>query len=442
MGSEMCIRDRYYTDEALEACVKLTDRYITDRNFPDKAIDALDEAGSRVHLTNVNVPKEIEEQEKLIEEAKNKKNEAVKSQNFELAASFRDKEKELSIQLDEMKKEWEANLKENRQTVDAEEIANVISMMSGIPVQRMAQAEGIKLAGMKEDLQAKVIAQDTAIEKLVKAILRSRVGLKDPNKPIGTFMFLGPTGVGKTHLAKELAKYMFGSADALIRIDMSEYMEKHTVSRLIGAPPGYVGYDEGGQLTEAVRRHPYSVILLDEIEKAHADVFNVLLQVLDDGRLTDGQGRNVDFKNTLIIMTSNLGSAEIMKKQGQISREDIQSMLMQFFRPEFLNRVDDIVVFKALEKEQINDIVKMILKELGERLEKQLDLTLVCSDEAVAYLADTGFDPAFGARPLKRLIVHTVENLLGRKIVSGEIKSGETVRVVLKNGVIDIEQVS
>ena len=432
----------YYTDEALEACVKLTDRYITDRNFPDKAIDALDEAGSRVHLTNVNVPKEIEEQEKLIEEAKNKKNEAVKSQNFELAASFRDKEKELSIQLDEMKKEWEANLKENRQTVDAEEIANVISMMSGIPVQRMAQAEGIKLAGMKEDLQAKVIAQDTAIEKLVKAILRSRVGLKDPNKPIGTFMFLGPTGVGKTHLAKELAKYMFGSADALIRIDMSEYMEKHTVSRLIGAPPGYVGYDEGGQLTEAVRRHPYSVILLDEIEKAHADVFNVLLQVLDDGRLTDGQGRNVDFKNTLIIMTSNLGSAEIMKKQGQISREDIQSMLMQFFRPEFLNRVDDIVVFKALEKEQINDIVKMILKELGERLEKQLDLTLVCSDEAVAYLADTGFDPAFGARPLKRLIVHTVENLLGRKIVSGEIKSGETVRVVLKNGVIDIEQVS
>ena len=294
-------------------------------------------------------------------------------------------------------------MKENRQTVDAEEIANVISMMSGIPVQRMAQAEGIKLAGMKEDLQAKVIAQDTAIEKLVKAILRSRVGLKDPNKPIGTFMFLGPTGVGKTHLAKELAKYMFGSADALIRIDMSEYMEKHTVSRLIGAPPGYVGYDEGGQLTEAVRRHPYSVILLDEIEKAHADVFNVLLQVLDDGRLTDGQGRNVDFKNTLIIMTSNLGSAEIMKKQGQISREDIQSMLMQFFRPEFLNRVDDIVVFKALEKEQINDIVKMILKELGERLEKQLDLTLVCSDEAVAYLADTGFRPRFWCPSFKTL---------------------------------------
>ena len=275
-----------------------------------------------------------------------------------------------------------------------------------------------------------------------EAVVRARAGIKDPDRPIGSFIFLGPTGVGKTELAKALAEILFDDERNMIRIDMSEYMEKHTVSRLIGAPPGYVGYDEGGQLTEAVRRHPYSVILLDEIEKAHADVFNVLLQVLDDGRLTDGQGRNVDFKNTLIIMTSNLGSAEIMKKQGQISREDIQSMLMQFFRPEFLNRVDDIVVFKALEKEQINDIVKMILKELGERLEKQLDLTLVCSDEAVAYLADTGFDPAFGARPLKRLIVHTVENLLGRKIVSGEIKSGETVRVVLKNGVIDIEQVS
>ena len=443
------IKDKYedhhnvnYTDAALEACVKLTDRYITDRNFPDKAIDALDEAGSRVHLTNITAPKEIEEQEKLIDEMKSLKNEAVRLQNFELAASYRDKEKEYTNQLDTLKEEWEKSLKENRETVDDEQIAEVVSMMSGVPVQRMAQAEGMKLLGMKDDLLSKVIGQDKAIATLVKAIQRSRVGLKDPNKPIGTFMFLGPTGVGKTHLAKELAKLMFGSADALIRIDMSEYMEKHTVSRLIGAPPGYVGYDEGGQLTEAVRRHPYSVILLDEIEKAHADVFNVLLQVLDDGRLTDGQGRNVDFKNTLIIMTSNLGSAEIMKKQGQISREDIQSMLMQFFRPEFLNRVDDIVVFKALEKEQINDIVKMILKELGERLEKQLDLTLVCSDEAVAYLADTGFDPAFGARPLKRLIVHTVENLLGRKIVSGEIKSGETVRVVLKNGVIDIEQVS
>ena len=288
------IKDKYedhhnvnYTDAALEACVKLTDRYITDRNFPDKAIDALDEAGSRVHLTNVSVPKEIEDQEKLIEEAKNNKNEAVKSQNFELAASFRDKEKELAVQLDVMKKDWEERLKDNRETVDEEEIANVVSMMSGIPVQRMAQAEGIKLAGMKEDLQSKVIAQDDAIKKLVKAILRSRVGLKDPNKPIGTFMFLGPTGVGKTHLAKELAKYMFGSSDALIRIDMSEFMEKFTVSRLVGAPPGYVGYEEGGQLTEKVRRKPYSIVLLDEIEKAHPDVFNLLLQVMDEGRLTD-----------------------------------------------------------------------------------------------------------------------------------------------------------
>ena len=312
------IKDKYedhhnvnYTDAALEACVKLTDRYITDRNFPDKAIDALDEAGSRVHLTNVSVPKEIEDQEKLIEEAKNKKNDAVKSQNFELAASFRDKEKELTTQLDVMKKEWEERLKDNRETVDAEEIANVVSMMSGIPVQRMAQAEGIKLAGMKEDLQSKVIAQDAAIEKLVRAILRSRVGLKDPNKPIGTFMFLGPTGVGKTHLAKELAKYMFGSSDALIRIDMSEYMEKFTVSRLVGAPPGYVGYEEGGQLTEKVRRKPYSIVLLDEIEKAHPDVFNLLLQVMDEGRLTDSYGRMVDFKNTVIIMTSNVGTRQL-----------------------------------------------------------------------------------------------------------------------------------
>ena len=285
-----------YTDEALEACVKLSARYITDRNFPDKAIDALDEAGSRVHLTNINVPKEIEEQEKLIEEARSLKAEAVKSQNFELAASYRDREKELSVRLEEMKVEWEARLKDDRQTVGEEEIANVISMMSGVPVQRMAQAEGLKLAGMKEELQAKVIAQDAAIEKLTKAILRSRVGLKDPNHPIGTFMFLGPTGVGKTHLAKQLAKYMFGSADALIRIDMSEYMEKYTVSRMIGAAPGYVGYEEGGQLTEKVRRKPYSIVLLDEIEKAHPDVFNILLQVLDEGRLTDNYGRNHRFQ--------------------------------------------------------------------------------------------------------------------------------------------------
>ena len=311
------IKDKYedhhnvnYTDAALEACVKLTDQYITDRNFPDKAIDALDEAGSRVHLTNITAPKEIEEQEKLIDEMKSLKNEAVRLQNFELAASYRDKEKEYTNQLDTLKEEWEKSLKENRETVDDEQIAEVVSMMSGVPVQRMAQAEGMKLLGMKDDLLSKVIGQDKAIATLVKAIQRSRVGLKDPNKPIGTFMFLGPTGVGKTHLAKELAKLMFGSADALIRIDMSEYMEKFTVSRLVGAPPGYVGYEEGGQLTEKVRRKPYSIVLLDEIEKAHPDVFNILLQVMDEGRLTDSYGRTVDFKNTIVIMTSNIGTRQ------------------------------------------------------------------------------------------------------------------------------------
>ena len=300
-----------YTDEALEACVKLTDRYISDRNFPDKAIDALDEAGSRVHLTNVSVPKEIEEQEKLIEEARKHKNEAVNLQNFELAAGFRDQEKNYMNQLEVMKREWEENLKQQRETVDAPQIENVVSMMSGVPVQRMAQAEGIRLKGMKEELKSRVIAQDKAVDTLVKAIQRSRVGLKDPNKPIGTFLFLGPTGVGKTHLAKELARQLFGTTDAMIRIDMSEYMEKYSVSRLVGAPPGYVGYEEGGQLTEKVRRRPYSIVLLDEIEKAHSDVFNLLLQVMDEGRLTDSNGRTVDFKNTVIILTSNIGTRQL-----------------------------------------------------------------------------------------------------------------------------------
>lgn len=315
-----------YTDAALEACVKLTDRYITDRNFPDKAIDALDEAGSRVHLTNITAPKEIEEQEKLIDEMKSLKNEAVRLQNFELAASYRDKEKEYTNQLDTLKEEWEKSLKENRETVDDEQIAEVVSMMSGVPVQRMAQAEGMKLLGMKDDLLSKVIGQDKAIATLVKAIQRSRVGLKDPNKPIGTFMFLGPTGVGKTHLAKELAKLMFGSADALIRIDMSEYMEKFTVSRLVGAPPGYVGYEEGGQLTEKVRRKPYSIVLLDEIEKAHPDVFNILLQVMDEGRLTDSYGRTVDFKNTIVIMTSNIGTRQLKEfgKESDLPPKSVQ----------------------------------------------------------------------------------------------------------------------
>ena len=444
----------YYTEEALEACVKLTDRYITDRNFPDKAIDALDEAGSSVHLTNVNVPKEIEDQEKLIEEAKNKKNDAVKSQNFELAASFRDKEKELSLQLDVMKKEWEASLKENRQTVDAEEIANVISMMSGIPVQRMAQAEGIKLAGMKENLQSKVIAQDTAIEKLAKAILRSRVGLKDPNKPIGTFMFLGPTGVGKTHLAKELAKYMFGSSDALIRIDMSEYMEKFTVSRLVGAPPGYVGYEEGGQLTEKVRRKPYSIILLDEIEKAHSDVFNILLQVMDEGRLTDSYGRMVDFKNTVIIMTSNIGTRQLKEfgrgvgfatqsrlDDREFSRSVIQKALNKSFAPEFLNRIDEIITFDQLSLEAITKIIEIELKGLYNRIES-IGYKLIIEDKAKEFIASKGYDIQYGARPLKRAIQTYLEDGLSELIISSALKEGDTILVSLNSEKGELEMKS
>lgn len=444
------IKDKYedhhnvnYTNEALEVCVKLADRYITDRNFPDKAIDVLDEAGSRVHLTNISVPKEIEEQEKLIEEAKQKKNEAVKSQNFELAASFRDKEKEMALQLEKMKQLWEESLKENRQTVDAEEIATVISMMSGIPVQRMAQAEGIKLAGMKDDLQSKVIAQDAAIEKLVKAILRSRVGLKDPNKPIGTFMFLGPTGVGKTHLAKELAKYMFGSSDALIRIDMSEYMEKFTVSRLVGAPPGYVGYEEGGQLTEKVRRKPYSIVLLDEIEKAHSDVFNLLLQVMDEGRLTDSYGRMVDFKNTVIIMTSNIGTRQLKEfgrgigfatqsrlDNKEFSRSVIQKALNKSFAPEFLNRIDEIITFDQLSLDAITRIVDIELKGLYNRM-KAIGYTLIIEDDAKRFIAEKGYDVQYGARPLKRAIQTYLEDGLSELIISASLKEGDTIRVSL-----------
>ena len=444
------IKDKYedhhnvnYTNEALEVCVKLADRYITDRNFPDKAIDVLDEAGSRVHLTNISVPKEIEEQEKLIEEAKQKKNEAVKSQNFELAASFRDKEKEMALQLEKMKQLWEESLKENRQTVDAEEIATVISMMSGIPVQRMAQAEGIKLAGMKDDLQSKVIAQDAAIEKLVKAILRSRVGLKDPNKPIGTFMFLGPTGVGKTHLAKELAKYMFGSSDALIRIDMSEYMEKFTVSRLVGAPPGYVGYEEGGQLTEKVRRKPYSIVLLDEIEKAHPDVFNLLLQVMDEGRLTDSYGRMVDFKNTVIIMTSNIGTRQLKEfgrgigfatqsrlDDKEFSRSVIQKALNKSFAPEFLNRIDEIITFDQLSLDAITRIVDIELKGLYNRM-KAIGYTLIIEDDAKRFIAEKGYDVQYGARPLKRAIQTYLEDGLSELIISASLKEGDTIRVSL-----------
>lgn len=442
------IKDKYedhhnvsYTEKALEACVRLTGRYITDRNFPDKAIDALDEAGSRVHLTNITVPKEIEEQEKQIELARNQKTEAVKSQNFELAASYRDREKELSTQLDKMKADWEAHLKDYKQVVDEEEISDVVSMMSGIPVQRMAQAEGVKLAGMKEELQAHVIAQDQAIEKVVKAILRSRVGLKDPNRPIGTFMFLGPTGVGKTHLAKQLAKYMFGSADALIRVDMSEYMEKYTVSRMIGAAPGYVGYEEGGQLTEKVRRKPYSIVLLDEIEKAHPDVFNILLQVLDEGRLTDNYGRTVDFKNAVIIMTSNIGTRQLKEfgrgigfaaqtnlSNKEYSRGVIQKALNKTFSPEFLNRLDDIITFDQLSLDAITKIVDIELKGLLDRTES-IGYKLTINDDAKHFLAAKGYDVQFGARPLKRAIQNYLEDTLSELIISDHIQPGDALQV-------------
>lgn len=435
-----------YTDAALEACVKLTARYINDRNFPDKAIDALDEAGSRVHLTNISVPKEIEKQELLIENARLQKIEAVKAQNFELAAGYRDREKELTTQLEQMKADWEAQLKEQRQTVDEEEIASVVSMMSGVPVQRMAQAEGLKLAGMKEELQQKVIAQDMAIEKLVKAIVRSRVGLKDPNRPIGTFMFLGPTGVGKTHLAKQLARYMFGSDDALIRIDMSEYMEKYTVSRMIGAAPGYVGYEEGGQLTEKVRRKPYSIVLLDEIEKAHPDVFNILLQVLDEGRLTDNVGRTIDFKNTVIIITSNIGTRQLKEfgrgvgfaaqnraDDKEYSRGVIQKALNKTFSPEFLNRLDEIITFDQLSLEAITRIVDIELKGLYERLEN-IGYHLQVDDAVKKFLATKGYDVQFGARPLKRAIQNYLEDGLSELIVSGGVQPGDTVSVTYEDG--------
>ena len=442
------IKDKYedhhnvnYTDAALEACVKLTNRYITDRNFPDKAIDALDEAGSRVHLTNITAPKEIEEQEKLIDEMKSLKNEAVRLQNFELAASYRDKEKEYTNQLDTLKEEWEKSLKENREMVDDEQIAEVVSMMSGVPVQRMAQAEGMKLLGMKDDLLSKVIGQDKAIATLVKAIQRSRVGLKDPNKPIGTFMFLGPTGVGKTHLAKELAKLMFGSADALIRIDMSEYMEKFTVSRLVGAPPGYVGYEEGGQLTEKVRRKPYSIVLLDEIEKAHPDVFNILLQVMDEGRLTDSYGRTVDFKNTIVIMTSNIGTrqlkefgkgigfaAQVRTDDKEYSRSVITKALNKSFAPEFINRLDEIITFDQLDMDALTRIIDIELKGLYSRVEN-IGYKLVIDEDAKKFVATKGYDVQFGARPLKRAIQNNLEDGISELILGSEMAAGDTIKV-------------
>lgn len=443
------IKDRYeehhhvlYTDEALEACVKLADRYITDRFFPDKAIDALDEAGSRVHLNNISVPKEIEDQEKLINDLKNKKTDAVRSQNYELAASYRDQVSTHTETLELLKENWENSLKEKRVTVDEEQIAYVVSMMSGVPVQKMVQAEGARLMGMQDDLKDCVIGQDKAIETLVKAIRRSRIGLKDPNRPIGTFMFLGPTGVGKTHLAKELAKFMFGSADALIRIDMSEYMEKHTVSRMVGAPPGYVGYEEGGQLTEKVRRKPYSIVLLDEIEKAHQDVFNILLQVLDEGRLTDTNGRTVDFKNTIIIMTSNIGTRQLKdfgqgigftSTQGQNLKEHSRSIitkaLNKTFAPEFLNRLDEIINFEQLDMDSLIKIVDIELDGLLKRVEA-IGYKLAVDDEAKSFIAKKGYDVQYGARPLKRAVQTYMEDALSEVILGGEIQEGDTIRAV------------
>lgn len=444
------IKDKYeehhnvtYTDEALEACVRLTDRYVTDRYFPDKAIDAMDEAGSRIHLTHISVPQEIEEQERLIEEAQQHKNEAIRLQNFELAASFRDRENQYTEQLERLKNEWKEKLKDNRETVDAPQIEEVVSMISGVPVQRMAQAEGVRLKGMKQALLSKVIGQDKAVETLVRSIQRSRVGLKDPNKPIGTFLFLGPTGVGKTHLAKELAKNMFGTTDAIIRIDMSEYMEKFTVSRLVGAPPGYVGYEEGGQLTEKVRRHPYSIVLLDEIEKAHSDVFNMLLQVMDEGRLTDSLGRTVDFKNTIIIMTSNIGTRQLKefgkgigftaqtgKNEKEHANSVIRKALNKSFAPEFINRLDEIVTFDQLDIASLEKIIDIELAGLYKRIEG-CGYHLLLDQEAKRFVAEKGYDVQFGARPLKRSIQNHLEDGLAELIINEEPQTGDTLHVYM-----------
>lgn len=429
-----------YSPEALTACVKLTERYLSDRNFPDKAIDAMDEAGSRVHITNIQVPEEIETLEKEIEEASSQKLQAAQQQDFEKAAGYRDREQQLKQQLEAANRQWEEQLLANRQTVDEEKVAEVVAMMTGVPVQRIAQAEGMRLREMTPRLKAEIIGQDKAIEKIVKAIQRNRVGLKDPNKPIGTFMFLGPTGVGKTHLAKKLAEYLFDSADTLIRIDMSEYMEKFTVSRLVGAPPGYVGYEEGGQLTEKVRRRPYSVVLLDEIEKAHPDVFNLLLQVMDEGRLTDSLGRKVDFKNTIIILTSNIGTRQLKDFGTGVgfntpSADDktythgvLQKALQKAFAPEFLNRVDDIVMFDQLDKDAIFKIIDIELKGFYKRL-ADLGYQLKITDEAKNYIAEKGYDQQYGARPLKRAIQKYLEDTLAELIINDQLQSGNLIEV-------------
>ncbi len=436
-----------YTDEALEACVKLTDRYVNDRFMPDKAIDALDEVGSRVHLQNADLPPEIAEIEKEIKQIKERKTQAVGNQNFELAAGYRDRQTELEKQLQELNRKWLDGDVDVRQEVTAEQVADVVSMMTGVPVQRMAQEEGIRLKGMAQELKQQVIAQDKAIDKMVRAIQRNRVGLKEPNHPIGVFMFLGPTGVGKTYLAKKLAEFMFGSSDALIRIDMSEYTESFNVSRLIGAPPGYIGYEEGGQLTERVRRHPYSIVLLDEIEKAHGNVFNLLLQVLDEGRLTDGNGRFVDFRNTVIIMTSNAGTRQLKEfgrgvgfsatsssalalneQDKEHARQIVQKALSKQFSPEFLNRLDEIITFDQLDLEAIKQIIDVELKGLYKRI-NEMGFHVELSDEAKQFVAEKGYDVQFGARPLKRAIQTYIEDGISELIVNGELPPESTIKI-------------
>ncbi len=452
------IKDRYeehhnvsYTEEALTACVKLAERYITDRSFPDKAIDVLDEVGSRVRIHHVTVPKELEQKEEELAAINKKKDKAVKDENYALAGEYRDQATAVIDELEQIKKAWEATLEDKRQKVTGEDVAQTVSMMTGIPVSKMANAEGIRMKGMRQELKDNVIAQDAAVDKLVNAIQRSRVGLKDPNRPIGTFMFLGPTGVGKTFLAKKLAEHMFGSTDALIRIDMSEYMEKFTVSRLVGAPPGYVGYEEGGMLTEKVRRKPYSIVLLDEIEKAHPDVFNLLLQVMDDGRLTDTQGRTIDFRNTVIIMTSNVGTRQLKefgrgvgfaamadKDDKEVSRSVIQKALNKQFSPEFLNRIDEIITFDQLELDAILQIISIELRGLYKRVD-DLGMTLEITEAARKFIAEKGYDKQFGARPLRRAIQQHLEDRISEMIVEEEVKAGDTILAELQNDKIAVE---
>ncbi len=443
------IRTRYedyhnvkYTDEALESCVKLTERYITDRTFPDKAIDALDEAGARAHISNIVIPKIIEDLEAQLKEVEQLKTEAVKAQKYEVAASYRDKQRQLILTLEAEEDKWQQEIKDKPEIVGADKVETVVALMSGVPVQRIAQAEGERLIEMKDILKSKVIGQDEAVDKIVKAIQRNRVGLKDPNKPIGTFMFLGPTGVGKTHLAKKLAEYLFDSSQNLIRVDMSEYMEKFNVSRLVGAPPGYVGYEEGGQLTEKVRRRPYSVVLLDEIEKAHPDVFNILLQIFDEGHVTDSLGRKVDFKNTIIIMTSNIGTRQLKDfgrgvgfntsgsaiVDAEYSRSVIQKALNKAFAPEFINRIDDIVMFDQLSKESIYKIIDLELAGLSKRI-SDLGYTMVLTETSKEFIADKGYDVQFGVRPLKRAIQKYVEDEMAEVILKTKIQEGDTILV-------------